>query len=296
MFGFGTLLLSLLIAASAHAAAGERLLVVDDVSLTPGLEKSNARQKMLDAVTATVTQHGWQPVVSATCHDFTCVGPAAAATPANYALILTAWLKPSDDGVVATDLQAGLWRDGAVIARWTEEDEKAEAEKTPAGFFISCAPPNGLCTAPLLISKFQQYSARLLEAESAAIQKRGTTDALAAKPPVAVAAPVVTTPAAPASSQSSGVGRVVGWSLVGIGGAALATGISLWALDGHGAGKCAGTAPVCDVYDTRTPGIVLTAVGVAGVVAGGLLVWRAESDRGPQVAVGLGSLLLRGRF
>ncbi|HVV52501.1 MAG TPA: hypothetical protein VHO06_22735 [Polyangia bacterium] len=289
MFHLGTLLLSLLIAATANsAAAGERVLVVDDVSLTPGLEKANARPKMLDAVTATVTQHGWQPVVSATCHDFTCVGPGAAASSANYALILTAWLKPSDDGVVATDLQAALWHDGAVIARWTEEDEKAEAEKTPGGFFISCAPPNGLCTAPLLTSKFQQASARLLEAESAAIQKRVAAVALTVKPPVAAAPSAV-----PPAAQSSGVGGIVGWSVVGVGVAALATGISFWALDGHPTGNCAG---VCVVYDTRTPGIVLTTLGAAGVVAGGLLVWRAESNRRPQVAVGLGSLLLRGRF
>lgn len=300
MLGFGTFVVSLLLAAAANAAAGERVLVVDDVSLTPGLEKANARQKMLDAVTATVAQHGWQPVVSPTCHDFTCVGPATAAASANYALILTAWLKSGDDGVVATDLQVALWHDGAVIARWTEEDEKAESEKTPAAFFISCAPPHGLCTAPLLISKLQQYSARLLEAESTAIQKKAAA-ALVVKPPIAAAPPVVSTPAAPPAppkSQSSGVGGIVGWSVAGAGAAVLATGISLWALDGHATGDCTTrvATPVCKVYDTGTTGEVLTGLGVAGVIVGGLLVWRAESDRSPQVAVGLGTMTVRGRF
>ena len=290
---------SLLVAATAHAEMPQRVLIVDTVSFSPALEKANARQKMMDAVNATVAQHAWQPVPSADCHNLTCVGPAAAAATANYALILTGSYAHGGDEMYATEVGVSFWHDGGFVARWTEEDEQAEAAKTPAGVFFPCGPPSGTCVAPLMTSKMQQYSARLLEAESAAIKKRAGAAAVAAVTPSVAAAPVIsgTTAAAPAPPPpESGVGRIVGWSLVGVGVAALATGISFWALDGRASSKCGSVDHVCDVYDTRTTGVILTAIGAAGVVAGGLLVWRAESDRGPQVAVGLGSLLVRGRF
>jgi len=302
MIRSGTLVFSLFIAASALAATPERVLIVDDVRLTPTLEKGTARQKMLDAVTATVGQHGWQPVVSATCHDFACVGPATAAAPANYALILTASLSSGGDAMYATDLAVSLWHDGAVVARWTEEDEKTEAANTATGAsFIPCGPPNGLCVAPLLTSKMQQYSTRLLEAESGAIEKRAAAVAAttaAVKPAVAAPPAILETKPPVPASPGIGVAGIVGWSVGAVGAAALATGISLWALDGHASSNCAsaGSDHLCDVYDTRTPGIILTAVGAAGLVAGGLLVWRAELDRGTQVAAGPGGLVLRGRF
>ena len=150
----------------------QRVLIVDTVSFSPALEKANARQKMMDAVNATVAQHGWQPVPSADCHNLTCVGPSAAGATANYALMLTGSFAHGGDAMYATEVGVSLWHDGGFVARWTEEDEQAEAEKTPAGVFFACGPPSGTCVAPLMTSKMQQYSARLLEAESAAVQKR----------------------------------------------------------------------------------------------------------------------------
>ena len=291
---------ALLVAATAHAEMPQRVLIVDTVSFSPALEKANARQKMMDAVNATVTQHAWQPVPSADCHNLTCVGPAAAAATANYALILTGSFAHGGDEMYATEVGVSLWHDGGFVARWTEEDEQAEAAKTPAGVFFACGPPSGTCVAPLMTSKMQQYSARLLEAENAAIKKRVAAAAVAAVTAPVAAAPAIpgTTPAAPSPAES-GVGRIVGWSLVGVGVAALATGISFWALDGNSAsGSCPSGPPAgCSlVYNTKTMGEILTAVGAVGVVAGGLLVWRVESDQGTQVAVGLGSLFVGGKF
>src|SRR5450631_2476410 len=209
---------SLLVAATAHAEMPQRVLIVDTVSFSPALEKANARQKMMDAVNATVAQHAWQPVPSADCHNLTCVGPASAAATANYALMLTGSFAHGGDAMYATEVGVSLWHDGGFVARWTEEDEQAEAAKTPAGVFFACGPPSGTCVAPLMTSKMQQYSARLLEAESAAVQKRVAAAAITAVKPSVAAAPAIsgTTPAPPATPESGG-GRIVGWSLVGVG-------------------------------------------------------------------------------
>jgi hypothetical protein len=295
MARIGTLFSIALFATAAHAEAPRRVLIVDAISFSPALERSNTHQKMVDAVSATLTLHGWQAAPSTDCHDFTCVGPAAAGAGANYAVILTGSFGHGED-MSATDVGVSLWRDGSVVARRTEADEKAEAEKTPAAEFFACGPPSGTCIAPLITSKMQQYSARLLDAESAAVQQR---EVAATPKAVAPSPPVLVTPApAPASQGDGGVGRIVGWSLIGLGVAALAAGVSLWALDGHASGTCdtAGSMTVCKRYDTATSGEILTAIGAAAGVAGGIVLWRAESERSPSVAFGFGSLFVRGRF
>ena len=263
MLRVGTVLLPLFVAATARAEPPQRVLVVDTVTFSPTLEKTNARQKMLDAVTATVSQHGWQPVPSAECHDFTCVGPAAAAATANYALILTATFA-GGDATYATGLGVSFWRDGSVVARRTEKEEQAEAERTPAGVFFPCGPPNGTCVAPLLTSKMQQYSARLLEAESEAIHEREV--AAAAKAAAPSAPPVLVAPVPPApAAGGGGVGRMIGWSLIGIGAAGVGGGLVLWAYD-HSATDCHSVAS-SGCRQGRATGTDATVVGGIGAVA-----------------------------
>jgi len=304
MIKVSTISLVMLLSVAARAASpAPRVVILDALQLTPGLERMNARQRILDAVTATVKERGWEPVLGTTeCHSLTCAGMLVANAKANYVLALLGAYDPPAKYTTfyANDVGVSLWRDGGVVASRTEGDEQADFEKAGGGAFAACGPPTGTCTAPLLTSKLVQYAAKLVDNETAAIRAREAA-LTAVVPPVVPAvpvAPVVVAPPAPVSAQveDSGVGRIVGWSLVGVGVAVLTTGISLWALDGHASNKCASTASVCDVYDTRTPGIIFTAVGAAGVAAGGLLVWRAQPDRGPQVALGVGSLLVRGRF
>jgi hypothetical protein len=304
MLKLATVSLVMLLSVSARAASpAPRVVILDALQLTPGLERMNARQRILEAVTGTVQEHGWEPVLgTAECHSLTCAGMLAANAKANYVLALLGAYDPPAKYTTfyANDVGVSLWRDGGIVASRTETDEQAEFDKAGGGAFAACGPPTGTCTAPLLTSKLVQYAAKLVDNETAAIRTREAA-AAAAVPPVVAAvpvAPVVVAPPAsvPAPVEDSGVGRILGWSLVGVGVAVLATGISLWALDGHASNKCASTDHVCDVYDTSTPGVILTAVGAAGVVVGGLLVWRAQPDRGPQLAVGLGSLLVRGRF
>ena len=247
---------------------------------------------MLDAVGGTLTLHGWQAAPSG-CHDFTCIGPAAAAAQANYALILTGTYGGED--LVADDVGVSLWRDGSVVARRTEADEKAEAEQTSAGASSSRAARRAVQrVAPLLASKMQQYSARLLDAETAAIQRReaATTKTIVANPPVVVA------PLAPAAPPArSGVGGIVGWSLVGVGVVGLGGGIALWAYDHSGTDCHSLASSGCrQGRATGTAAAVVGGVGAAAAVAG-IVLLVLDRDRS-RIALSMlpGGFALGGRF
>jgi PEGA domain-containing protein len=91
-----------------------------------------------------------------------------------------------------------------------------------------------------------------------------------------------------------------GGALVGAGVGILAWGIAWVALDGRGAGgTCAAsiTAPCEPVYNTRTPGWILTGAGAAIALGGGALLYTARSSGG-DVTLGFGptSFRLGGRF
>jgi hypothetical protein len=91
-----------------------------------------------------------------------------------------------------------------------------------------------------------------------------------------------------------------GGALVAVG-AGLATWGIVWiAVDGNSAGGTCADATVANcrhVYDTKTPGWILTAGGAAAVAAGGFLLYRAQSS-GTDIALSLGpsSLVLGGHF
>ena len=128
MLKVATVLSICLTTTGARAAVPERVVVIDAVELTPALEKTNARQRMKEGVMAAVSAHGWDPVASTgDCHDFTCVGLAAADAGARYALILSG--RFVEGPLYATEVSASLWHDGSVIARRTEADEQAEFDR-----------------------------------------------------------------------------------------------------------------------------------------------------------------------
>lgn len=89
-------------------------------------------------------------------------------------------------------------------------------------------------------------------------------------------------------------------TLIGASGVALlASGVSLWLLDGHNGSDCSrpkADAPYCAAYATRAVGQALTGVGAAALVVGGVLFWRAEAIGETHVAIGPGSMSIRGRF
>ena len=126
---------------------------------------------------------------------------------------------------------------GAWVARWTEKEEQSGSFRGRLPESSSpCGPPNGTCVAPLLTSKMQQYGARLVEAESAAIHQKARAAALARPPAEAGgherAGRFSYAPSAAPATSKGGVGpdrRLV--PLVGVGVAALVTGVSIWAID-----------------------------------------------------------------
>jgi hypothetical protein len=296
MLKVATVFSILLTASVARAAVPTRVLIVDAVDFPPVLEKSNARQRMNDAVTSTVTEHGWEPVPSADCHDFTCAGPAAAAAKAPYALILSGYYARGGEAMYATDVGASLWHDGNVIARRTEVDEQAEAEKSATAVFFPCGPPRGTCAAPIIATKMQQYAARLLDAETAATQQRAAAAATVSVKVVAPTTVLVAAPTAPPRTDN-GVGGILGWSLIGAGVAAVGGGIALWAYDNSGSACHSVAASGC--RETRQTGTAAALVGGLGLAAGLAGVLVLVLDRGPSrvaLSVSPGGLVLGGLF
>ena len=269
----------LLVSVGAGAAMPpNRVVVLDAVGLTPKLEQSNARERLEEAVTATVKEHGWEPVASATeCHDFTCVGSAAADAKVRYALILVGRFVPNE--YYATDVGVSLWRDGSVVSRRTESDEQAEFDKVGVGAFLSCGPPSGACTAPLITSKLQQYAATLLDQETIAIRDRAAVDAAAAPKHAVWVDSVPEGAVSPAPGPlDSGGGRIIGWSLVGAGVLLGGGGAGLWAYDGS-AVDCHSVAD-SGCRQTRHTLTAAALVGAAGLVAAAAGVVILVVDRG----------------
>jgi hypothetical protein len=125
---------------------------------------------------------------------------------------------------------------------------------------------------------------------------------VASQPPPAPPPPATVQAAAPGTDlrAHSAWKTWTGTSLVAGGAAVAAFGIVWIAVDGHAtSGACsAGAPPGCKpVYDTKTPGIVLTAAGAAAAVGGGILLYSAKT-RSSELGVALGpsSLLVRGQF
>jgi hypothetical protein len=134
-------------------------------------------------------------------------------------------------------------------------------------------------------------------------------DAVAAPPaplqPVA-APPTPVTPLVPAHPPQQRAESESAWktwtgaSLVAGGAALAAWGIVWIALDGHSSsGTCAaGAGPGCvPVYSTKTAGIILTGVGAAAVITGGILLYSVKAHNADVgLAVGPSSFALAGHF
>ncbi|HVV52508.1 MAG TPA: PEGA domain-containing protein [Polyangia bacterium] len=120
-------------------------------------------------------------------------------------------------------------------------------------------------------------------------------------PPVAGTPPVapLTAPVVKGSSRSSWR-TWTGVSLLAGGAGVAAWGIVWIVLDGHSSsGSCSANEPAgCHpVYNTKTSGAVLTGVGAAAAVTGGILLYTAKShDAEVGVAVAPTSLTIAGRF
>ena len=122
-------------------------------------------------------------------------------------------------------------------------------------------------------------------------------------PPLVTAHPMPLAPMRPPpqSEPRSSWRTWTGASLLAAGGSMAAWGIVWIALDGHSSsgGSCsAGAPPGCvPVYNTKTPGIVLTGAGAAAAITGGILLYTGRThDAEVGIAVGPSSFSLAGRF
>jgi hypothetical protein len=282
ILAFATLASVFLPVGAFAEAIPRRVVLLDALELTPALEKANARQRVRDAVMVSVREHGWEPVaISTECHDFGCAGTVASSAKTLYVLILVGRFVPNE--LFATDVGVSLWRDGGIVSRRTEADEVSETQKPASGPVLLCGPPGGACTLPLLTSKLQAYSVKILDQESAAIREKETAAAAAAAGPPA--ARVMPRPVVPSQDDGS-QGRILGWSLVGVGAALIAGGAGLWAfnnseIDCHDVPNSG-----CRKYRQTTTAAAI--VGVAGVAAlGGGVVMLLLNRNPTRVALSL---------
>ena len=131
MLKLATVSLVMLLSVSARAASpAPRVVILDALQLTPGLERINTRQRILEAVTAAVKEHGWEPVLGTTeCHNLTCAGLLAANAKANYVLALLGAYDPPGKYTTfsANDVGVSLWRDGGM---WSPVERRRTSKRT----------------------------------------------------------------------------------------------------------------------------------------------------------------------
>jgi hypothetical protein len=147
---------------------------------------------------------------------------------------------------------------------------------------------------------FKEFSKTVTIAAAAKVSMAIALDPAEPRPAVAIAAPAPSpAPVAPPASEERRRPAWKTWTATGLvaGGAGLLTWGIVWiAVDGND--RCAIGGPACTaVYDTRTPGWILTAAGAAAAAGGAVLLLSGRGEN-PNVAVAATptSLSLRGRF
>jgi hypothetical protein len=262
----------------AAQPAPQRIVVLDALALPPSFQKANVAARVEQGVAAAIRAHGWEPIpIETDCRDLGCAGAVAGAAKTLYVLILVGRYVATD--TYATDVGVSLWRDGSVIASRSENDEEAERGKPAGGTVLRCGPPDGTCTPDLLMTKLQQYAAKILEDETAALRARA---AAAVPAPLQVAGPpspvLLATPSGEDRSR-----RAWGWSLVGAGALLAGGAIALWAFNGA---KTHCNPVVGDPDDCRYEWRTTTAAAITGgaavaALAGGtaILLFDGNSSR-----------------
>lgn len=261
-------------AAVVHAEGDGRVLVVNAVRVQPktaveAQSKLNAdlsvgASSVIDAETAGCAVTECLPAVGA-AHGFDRV----------------ALLSGGPNGDEGYDLRADLWTRGA------------ELQTT-----------NGTCNF-CMSGDMAHFAAKLVQSLLMAPPvPRPSVPPAAHSSPTTTVTPTATsplpspaeTPVQSSAGRPASPGLVVPVAFSAVGVAALATGISLWVLDGHGAsGSCSsGAPPGCSLaYDTKTAGEILTGIGAAGIAVGAVLLWRAQrAPSSTQVAIGPASVFI----
>jgi hypothetical protein len=152
-------------------------------------------------------------------------------------------------------------------------------------------------TLPVEVGKETQFKIILEPTEATPAAAVTTPPARSAQ--LAPAAPLL--PPQQGTEPESSWKTWTGISLIGAGAGLAAWGIVWIAIDGHhsSSGSCsAGAIPGCvPVYNTKTVGIVLTGVGAAAAITGGVLLYTNKNHTTEVgLAVGPSSFSLAGRF
>jgi hypothetical protein len=230
----------------ALAAPRPRVLILNAVDLPPNL--AEVRSRLSEALGSAVTERGYEllPATPSACIDHDCLKSLAASVGATDILVASG----ARNELLGYRIDLRLWAAAA-----DREDHSS--------------PECNACSASQMVDNVARAAGPLLDRLPAlhATSQPPSVAVLPSGPVEAVS--MVPSSGLPTSTGPSPAQLALGFSLIGIGAAAGATGIVLWLRDGETTDcvdqRCA------KKYETRTAGIVLTAAGVVGAGLGAVV-------------------------
>jgi len=252
--------------AMAAAPVGTKVAVVNAVDLPANL--ADLRSKLTADLGAAIKQRGFEPVPSVdSCVDQGCIKQTAAGAGASDVLIVSG----GKNEFLGYRIELRLWN----ASTDREERSSPECNTCSASQMIE----NVVRAARPLLDRLPELHASIAPIPPAPLPSIGTT------PPPAASLPAGRSPARLA----------LGLSLIGAGVLSGASGIVLWARDGEQP-DC-GAGQVCaSVYDTRTPGIALTVVGVLAAGAGAAVLLMTPERRSVAISISPSALSIAGTY
>jgi hypothetical protein len=252
--------------AANEAKAHAKVALVDAIDLPERMEETRTRLREL--FETSVRERGLVavPAGAPSCGETSCLAELARTAGADALIVARGGRSAERDYHV----ELALW-------------QPSSAQVIPA--VADCT----FCTGPQMAEAVVKATRPLLDR----IVASGITTAANPPPSPAGTAPAILPPSD--KLDAHGGRRILGWSLVGLGAATAIAGSIIWNLDGKGT-DCGAGSSCRNVYDTRTEGIALVAVGAVGAGAGLWLVLDPLGRRDLAVTVGPSGASVAGRF
>lgn len=252
--------------ALAATPPSARVAVVNAVDLPPNLV--DLRAKLSADLGIAIQQRGFEAIPAPdSCLDQQCLKSLATTSGATDVLVVTG----AKNEFLGYRIELRLWN-------------------TTTGREERSSPECNTCSASQMIENVIRVAGPLLDR----VMQLHT--AIAPLPPV-VSPPLGTSApsAVPPENGRSAARLAFGYSLIGVGVIAGASGIALWAR--HGEPTNCGAGMVCArVYDTRTPGISLTVAGALAAGAGAVVLLMKPQNRSVAISITPSALTIAGTY
>lgn len=257
--------------ATAAAASPSRILVLEGLDLPPHMAEFHARVR--GALETSARQTGRDVVATSgsdSCATPDCFRGVARAAGATEVIAIAGGRNDYEGYRLEVQLRR---RDGTQVA-------------SESG---GC----NVCSGPEMVAAAESLGRRLLS--------RSPPEATQPSP-LTAGKPALTHPGHPTPARSASASRFVlarDLAVGGLGIVAIAVGAYLWRLDGHPAGcetSAVGETACPRVYSTATLGMSLLIAGGVAAALGAVLVVHDTHESHVDLAIGPGSLALRGAF